>query len=200
MVENLVKEKIDDYQAKKIKTSTRLIIEISKIYNNDVEKVFNVLKPFGFSMNIIIQQIDSYLILLQGKKIDIELKKSLERSEILDENESLISDLAKMYFFCDSISLDDNGQVVIKKDISIKDEDDTLEIDVPKAIYMTLQKIKYNKIDDKAILKIQELGKSSKYSDLMNLLIKSVECSSKIKMLDNDQCKMSIDELKEFLK
>lgn len=199
MVEVKGQQAINDFKDGLIKSEERLIVTIGRINNFDVNEVHKVLETIGFNLNKICNIIDSYLILSKGTKIDIEIKKLIEDDEFIDNNHNVLTDLAKIYFYSDSIEFNDN-EIIIKKEINCDEvEDDTPVINIDKAIQMTLQKIKYNKMDMTSISKLQELEQYPKYQKLHKLLIKAIEYENRIKTLNDESCKMNLNQLEQFI-
>ncbi|RLA84696.1 MAG: hypothetical protein DRG78_00630 [Epsilonproteobacteria bacterium] len=199
MVDNISEQIISDYQSGIIKSEVRLILTIGRMCMYDINEIYQILKVLGFNIKTISNIVDSYMILSKGTKIDEQIKRLIEDNEFIDNNSNILLDLAKIYFYCDYITLE-NNQIIIKKDIvADESESDTLNINVNKAIQMTLQKIKYNKIDATSISKLQELSEYPKYKKLNEILMKAIEYDNKIKALSDDACQMSLDELEDFL-
>lgn len=183
----------------KYKSKESIILEAYKLSNNNLEDIKNVLKDFNIDSNIINNVIDSYLIVSQGSKVHQNIKDLINNISFIDENPSLLQDLAKIYFYCDDISFENNEISIRKKIITKNDESEQPNIDIDKTIYIALQKIKYNKMDTNAINKISELGNYSKYIKLHSLLMKAIEYQEKIKKLDDNECKMNLEKLESLL-
>ncbi|MBD3724024.1 MAG: hypothetical protein IE925_16600 [Rhodobacterales bacterium] len=183
----------------KYKSKESIILEAYKLSNNNLEDIKNVLKDFNIDSNIINNVIDSYLIVSQGSKVDKNIKNLINDISFIDENPSLLQDLAKIYFYCDEISFENNEISIRKKIITKNDEPEQPNIDIDKTIYIALQKIKYNKMDTYAINKISELGNYSKYVKLHSLLMKAIEYQEKIKKLDDNECKIDLETLENLL-
>ena len=183
----------------KYKSKESIILEAYKLSNNNLEDIKNVLKDFNIDSNIINNVIDSYLIVSQGSKVHQNIKDLINDISFIDENPSLLQDLAKIYFYCDEISFENNEISISKKIITKNDESEQPNIDIDKTIYIALQKIKYNKMDTNAINKISELGNYSKYIKLHSLLMKAIEYQEKIKKLDDNECKIDLETLENLL-
>ena len=199
MVETTIDKIISDFKDGTIKSEERLILTVGRIHEYDISGIYKNLENLGFNIHRISNVIDSYLILSKGSKVDIEIKQLIENDEFIDKNHTVITDLAKIYFYSDSIQLS-NNEIVIKREINCNTAiDNSPEINIEKAIQMTLQKIKYNKMDITAISKLHELEEYPKYKKLHDLLIKAIEFGSRIKTLDDDSCKMNLAELEQFI-
>lgn len=183
----------------KYKSKESIILEAYKLLNNNLEDIKNVLKDFNIDSNIINNVIDSYLIVSQGSRVDKNIKNLINDIRFIEENPSLLQDLAKIYFYCDEISFENNEITIRKKIITKNDEPEQPNIDIDKTIYIALQKIKYNKMDTNAINKISELGNYSKYIKLHSLLMKAIEYQEKIKKLDDNECKIDLETLENLL-
>ena len=193
-----IKKIISQYQENRIKTKERLILLLAKQVSLDIAQLDNEFKMLNLDLNFVNNIIDSYLIVSHGSKIDMALKKFLENDEIIDSNPNLLQDLAKIYFYCDSISIEDNN-ILIRKNICLRAEPNAPKIDIDKAILTALNKIKYNKLTQLDIDKIRELEQYPEYFKLYTLLIKAIEYEIKIKNLTDDQCKITLNELEAFL-
>lgn len=74
-------------------------------------------------------------------------------------------------------------------------------IPVNNIIYKYLIKIKYDKLLENDILKLNELQQYPSYSRLYKLLTLAIDQTVQIKQIENDNdFKLSIDELEVFLK
>lgn len=183
----------------KYKNSESIILEAYKLSNHNLSDMKNVLKDFNIDSNIINNVIDSFLIVSQGSKVHQNIKDLINDINFIDENPSLLQDLAKIYFYCDGITFENNEIIIRKEVITKNDEPEQPNIDIDKTIYIALQKIKYNKMDINAITKISELGNYSKYVKLHSLLMKAIEYQEKIKKLDDNECKMNLEQLESLL-
>ncbi len=183
----------------KYKNKESIILESYKLSNKNFEDINNVLKNFNIDSNIINNVIDSYLIVSQGSRVDKKLKDLINDISFIDENPSLLQDLAKIYFYCHEISFVNNEIIIRKKIITKNEEQEQPNIDIDKTIYIALQKIKYNKMDTNAINKISELGSYQKYIKLHSLLMKAIEYQEKIKKLDDNECKIDLETLENML-
>lgn len=183
----------------KYKNSESIILEAYKLSNHNLSDMKNVLKDFNIDSNIINNVIDSFLIVSQGSKVHQNIKDLISDVSFIEENPSILQDLAKIYFYCDEISFENNEISIRKKIITKNDEPEQPNIDIDKTIYIALQKIKYNKMDTNAISKISELRNYSKYVQLHSLLMKAIEYQEKIKRLDDNECKINLEALESLL-
>lgn len=185
---------------KKYKSQESVILEAYKLSNYNLVETKNALKDFNIDLNLINNVIDAYIVLSQGSKVHENLKDLITDAAFVDENPSILQDLAKIYFYCDEIIFE-NNEIIIKKNIITKnDEPEQPDIDIEKAIHTALYKIKYDKMDTNAINKISELANYPKYIKLYSLLMRAVEYQEKIKKLDDNECKMSLETLENLLK
>ena len=180
------------------------ILKVSRHLNYNIDLVYKYIGDLC-TIEYIANITDSYLLLQNSSKIDEELSQLLDDEEFLNLNKTILVDLAKIYFYCDSLKFED-GRVVILKEVE-NNSDKTVnkpivnsdpKIDVNKAISMTLKKIKYSRLDNDSIEKIKQLSNYNSYQELHDLLLKAIEFENRIKQLDDD-CNMSIVELKEYL-
>lgn len=183
----------------KYKNEESTILEAYKLSNNNLEYTKNVLKDLNIDSNIINNVIDSYLIVSQGSRVAKNIKDLINDINFIEENPSILQDLAKIYFYCDEISFENNEIIIRKKAITKNNEPEQPNIDIDKTIYIALQKIKYNKMNTNAINKISELRNYPKYSNLHFLLMKAIEFQEKIKKLDDNECKMNLEALEGLL-
>lgn len=183
----------------KYKSKESIILEAYKLSNHNLEDTKNVLKDFNIDSNIINNVIDSYLIVSQGSKVHQNIKDLICDVSFIEENPSILQDLAKIYFYCNEMIFENNEIIIKKKIITKNDESEQPNIDIDKTIYIALQKIKYNKMDINAITKISELGNYSKYVKLYSLLMKAIEYQEKIKKLDDNECKIDLEALENLL-
>lgn len=183
----------------KYKNKESVILETYKLLNYNLNDMTNILKDFNMDVNFINNVIDSYIILSQGSKINKNIKDLITDISVIDENPSILQDLAKIYFYCDEIYFENNEIIIKKKVITKNDEIEQPNIDIEKTIYIALQKIKYNKMDTNAINKISELGNYPKYIKLHSLLMRAIEYQEKIKKLDDSECKINIEKLEELV-
>lgn len=184
----------------KYKSRESIILEAYNLLNHNLSDMKNVLKDFNIDSNIINNVIDSFLIVSQGSKVHQNIKDLIIDVNFIEENPSIIQDLAKIYFYCDEISFENNEIIIKKKIITKNNEPEQPNIDIDKTIYIALQKIKYNKMDTNAISKISELGNYSKYIKLHSLLMKAIEYQEKIKILDDNECKINLEALENLLR
>lgn len=183
----------------KYKSRESIILEAYKLSNHNLNDIKNVLKDFNINSNIINNVIDSFLIVSQGTKVHQNIKDLISDVSFIEENPSILQDLAKIYFYCDEIIFENNEIIIKKKIITKNNELEQPNIDTDQTIFIALQKIKYNKMDINAITKISELGNYSKYVRLYYLLMQAIEYQEKIKKLDDSECKMNLETLENLL-
>ena len=140
---------------------------------------------------------DAYSLLLESSRVSQEIKDLISNQEFLDQNQNIIIDLARLLFLADSIEIYDN-EIIVKKTVSKIQEPN---IPVNDIIYRYLIKIKYDKLLENDILKLNELQQYPSYSRLYKLLTLAIDQTVQIKQIENDNdFKLSIDELEVFLK
>lgn len=140
---------------------------------------------------------DAYSLLLESSRVSQEIKDLISNQEFLDQNQNIIIDLARLLFLADSIEIYDN-EIIVKKTVSKIQEPN---IPVNNIIYKYLIKIKYDKLLENDILKLNELQQYPSYSKLYKLLTLAIDQTVQIKQIENDNdFKLSIDELEVFLK
>lgn len=139
---------------------------------------------------------DAYALLFESFLVSQEVKDLLKEKAFLEQNEGLVLELARLLFLADSIEIDDN-EIVVRKKVSRKKEP---IIPVDDVIYRYLVKIKYDKLSDSDIIKLNELQQYPSYVQLHKLLSLSIDQKVKVKQIKNDTgLKMSINELEAFL-
>lgn len=145
--------------------------------------------------------IDAYNLLIHSIKVSEAVKNLLSDVSFIDQNESLILSLAKLYFQADSIELENNENIVIRKEVLIPrlTDDQAPKINETDLIRKVLQKVKYDKLRDDDIIKLSELRKYQKYQELSALLLHAIDCRTSVKTLDDSEMTMGIFELKRFL-
>jgi len=140
---------------------------------------------------------DAYSLLLESSRVSQEIKDLISNQEFLDKNQNIIIDLARLLFLADSIDIYDN-EIIVKKTVSKIQEPN---IPVNDIIYRYLIKIKYDKLLENDISKLNELQRYPSYSRLYKLLTLAIDQTVQIKQIENDNdFKLSIDELEVFLK
>ena len=140
---------------------------------------------------------DAYSLLLESSRVSQEIKDLISNQEFLDQNQNIIIELARLLFLADSIDID-NNEIIVKKTVSKIQEPN---IPVNDIIYRYLIKIKYDKLLENDILKLNELQQYPSYSRLYKLLTLAIDQTMQIKQIEDDNdFKLSIDELEVFLK
>jgi len=139
---------------------------------------------------------DAYALLFESFRVSQEVKDLLKEKAFLEKNESLVLELARLLFLADSVEIE-NDEIIVRKKISrIKEP----VIPVDNIIYRYLIKIKYDKLSDKDISKLNELQQYPSYIELHKLLSIAIDQRVKVKNVENDtSLKMSINELEAFL-
>ena len=132
-------------------------------------------------------------LLLMADNVSDDVKYLIKNKEFVEENRDLIIDLAKILMVVDKIYLEDD-EIIAKKEI-LK----TPKIDIEMLIFKFLYRLKYNQLTPNDIQKIEYLKQFPKYKELYTLLNKSLLYKEKFKKLSDDELKLSLNELKEFL-
>lgn len=168
-------------------------VDYENIYSHIQESYSNV-EELSIS-----KLINAYNLLNEGFNISSELKNYLSNPQFIETNPTLIVSLAKLYFHADKIDILD-GQIAIVKEIVLPTiEEKTLDIDESKIISMVLKKIKYERLKDKDLEKINELKEYKEHEKLYELLIKAIESKYLLKQFDDSAFNMTKDELEKFL-
>ena len=139
---------------------------------------------------------DAYALLFESFRVTQEVKDLLKEKAFLEQNENLVLELARLLFLADSVEIE-NDEIVVRKKVSrIKEP----VIPIDDIIYRYLIKIKYDKLSDKDISKLNELQQYPSYIELHKLLSIAIDQRVKVKNVENDtSLKMSINELEAFL-
>jgi len=139
---------------------------------------------------------DAYALLFESFRVSQEVKDLLKEKIFLEQNEGLVLELARLLFLADSIEIYDN-EIVVRKKISRIEEP---KIPVDDIIYRYLIKIKYDKLSDVDISKLNELQQYPSYLKLHQLLSRAIDQRVKVIDVKHDTIlKMSINELEVFL-
>lgn len=179
------------------------IVKAIKKYGNDYTAIIDFVQSSftGIDSSIIIKHIDAYNLLLNSPKLDIMLKNMLQDISFIEQNPSVIISLAKLFFQADNIVLE-NDKIIIKKEVQLPQstvEENTPDIDEIALIRRVLQKIKYDRIKEQDIHKVNDLAKHQKYKSLSNTLMRAIDYQAAVKTLNDEEMKMNTQELKSFL-
>jgi len=135
----------------------------------------------------------AYFMLMDSDRVSDEVKSVLKNKKFIENEKDLIIDLGKMLIVADKIYLKD-GIIIAERRI-LK----PLEIDENEFIYKFLLKLKYNKLTQKDLEKVESLKEYPKYQELYFLL---KDCLDKRHFfaykLDNE-LKFTKEKLKEIL-
>jgi len=135
----------------------------------------------------------AYFMLMDSDRVSDEVKSVLKNKKFIENEKDLIIDLAKMLVVADKIYLKD-GTIIAERRV-LK----PLEIDENEFIYKFLLKLKYNKLTQKDLEKVESLKEYPKYQELYFLL---KDCLDKRHFfaykLDNE-LKFTKEKLKEIL-
>jgi len=139
---------------------------------------------------------DAYALLFESFRVTQEVKDLLKEKAFLEQNENLVLELARLLFLADSVEIE-NDEIVVRKKVSrIKEP----VIPIDDIIYRYLIKIKYDKLSDTDISKLNELQQYPSYIQLHKLLSLAIDQRVKVKHVEHDtSLKMSINELEVFL-
>ena len=157
--------------------------------------------------------IDAYFLLQNSSKVHEEVKKLLRDTTFIDVNPKIIYELAKIFFYCDNITLNEHKFFIEKRiettsnetsksDNSIKNieqNDGIPKIDKQKFIFKVLRKIKYNRLREKDIQQIGKLKNIHGYEDFYLLLEKAIEQSVLFTSKRDEELNLTEEELKEIL-
>jgi len=139
---------------------------------------------------------DAYALLFESFKVSQEVKNLLKEKAFLEQNEGLVLELARLLFLADSIEIDED-EIIVRKKVSRIEEP---VIPVDDIIYRYLIKIKYDKLSDADISKLNELQQYPSYVLLHKLLSLAIDQRVKVKGVETDtSLKMSINDLEVFL-
>jgi hypothetical protein len=135
----------------------------------------------------------AYFLLLDSDRVSDEVKLILKNKEFVENEKQLIIDLAKILIVADRIYLK-NDTIIAEKRI-LK----PLEINEDEFLYKFLLKLKYNKLTQKDLEKIESLKNYPKYTNFYYLL---KECLNKKHLFlykSDSELKLTKEELKELL-
>jgi len=140
---------------------------------------------------------DSYELLMSSTRVTDEVKKLLKEKLFLKQNPNIVLNLARLLFLVDEISIEKDEIVARRKVSTIKEP----SIPIDKVIYQYLLKIKYDKLSQNDIYKLNELQQYPSYLKLYTLLKRAIEQKVRIQKINNiEKLKLSIYELEFFLK
>ena len=179
------------------------IVQKNKEYENDYNSILDAVQnTFPETKEaMILKNIDAYNLLLNSLKVDDTLKTLLKNVLFIDQNPSIILDLAKLFFQADTMTLIDD-KIVIKKEVClphIPHEENAPDINEVDLIRRLLQKIKYDRLNESDINKIIELGKYQKYKLLSSILMNAIDSQALIKTLGDQDMIMNMLDLEQFL-
>lgn len=193
-------EYINKYINKDIKNIESVCVGLSNLYDYEYSKIDVKLESIPeIDIDKVHKIIDAHKLLVKSPKIEKNLQSLLNDYNFVEKNPNIILDLAKLFFYSSKIELKDN-QIVIIKEMNLPTvREEIPEINEVKVISMVLKKIKYNRLQKKDLIKINELKEYENYKNLHQILLEAIDKQILIQMLNDDELNKTYHELKIFL-
>jgi hypothetical protein len=135
----------------------------------------------------------AYFMLMDSERVSEEVKAILKNKEFVENEKDLIIDLAKMLVIADKIYFKD-GTIIAEKKI-LK----PLNINENEFIYKFLLKLKYNKLTEKDLKKIESLQNYPSYQELYFLLKDCLNKRHYFTYKPDNELHLTKEKLKEIL-
>ena len=135
----------------------------------------------------------AYFMLMDSDRVSDEVKLVLKNKKFVENEKDLIIDLAKMLVVADKIYLKD-GIIIAEKKI-LK----PLNINENEFIYKFLLKLKYNKLTQKDLEKVESLQNYPNYQELYLLLKDCLNKRHYFKYKPDNELQLTKEKLKEIL-
>jgi hypothetical protein len=135
----------------------------------------------------------SYFMLLDSENVSDEVKLILKNKNFLENEKDLIIDLAKLLIIADRLYFKDGNIIAEKKVLK------PLKINEDELIYKFLLKLKYNKLTQKDLVKIESFKEYPEYQELYLLLKNSLNKKHIFIYKSDDELKLTKQKLKELL-
>lgn len=193
------REIISKYNLKIITSTEAVILEFGRLNKYNATAVAEKTRQVvSLELKYIQNILDAFLLLINGSKIDAEIKSLLGQYQFIDLNPSIVLDLAKIYFYADKFEVQDS-QILARKLIVKPENKIAPKIDHNKMIPLILKKIKSDHLSANDLVKINELKEFNEHYKLYENLILAIENKSRIEKLPDIMLQMNLDELAEFL-
>ena len=135
----------------------------------------------------------AYFMLMDSDRVSDEVKLVLKNKKFVENEKDLIIDLAKILIVADKIYLKDDSIVAEKKILK------PLEINENEFIYKFLLKLKYNKLTQKDLEKIEALKEYPKYQELYFLLKNCLDKKHFFTYKSDNELKLTKEGLRDIL-
>jgi len=135
----------------------------------------------------------AYFMLMDSDRVSDEVKLVLKNKKFVENEKDLIIDLAKILIVADKIYLKDDSIVAEKKILK------PLEINENEFIYKFLLKLKYNKLTQKDLEKIEALKEYPKYQELYFLLKNCLDKKHFFTYKSDNELKLTKEVLRDIL-
>ena len=135
----------------------------------------------------------AYFMLMDSERVSDEVKLVLKNKKFIENEKDLIIDLAKMLVVADKIYFKD-GTIIAERRV-LK----PLEINENEFIYKFLLKLKYNKLTQKDLEKVESLKEYPKYQELYLLLKDCLNKRHYFTYKPDNELKFTKEKLKDVL-
>lgn len=191
-------ELIFRYNTKTIKHIETLIIELAKVNNFNAEEVKSLLDFVEINLKYIQNLCDGFLLLKNGNIVSSKVKEYIQEESFIDQNPNILLELAKIYFYSDSIDIQDS-KIIVSKSIKLPQKQDVPVIDYDSIIPKVLKRIKHDLLTNQELNKFKELQNYQEHQDFSKLIMLSIESKVKIKKLSDDDLNITISDLQQLL-
>lgn len=200
-----LKQSIGKFKNGEIKNIETLLIELALLYSHNQQKIEEAIQDVSNEpYSVYSKVVEAHKLLNESSKIHENLKSLLNQTQFIDSNPKILLELAKLYFYADTIELIED-KIIASRRVTVTNEIESYEnqtapvIDVEKVIFMVLQKIKYDRLQNKDLEKLHELNEFSTYKTLYITLIEAINQQHRFKILPDDELKMTLAQLQVFL-
>lgn len=200
-----LKQSIGKFKNGEIKNIEALLIELALLYSHNQQKIEEAIQEVSDEPYIVYAKVvEAHKLLNESSKIHENLKSLLNQTQFIDSNPKILLELAKLYFYADTIELIEDKiiasrKVTVTNEIENQADQNAPEIDVEKIIFIVLQKIKYDRLQNKDLEKLHELNEFSMYKTLYMTLLEAINQKHRFKILPDDELKMTLPQLEAFL-
>jgi len=135
----------------------------------------------------------AYFMLIDSDRVSDEVKLVLKNKKFIENEKDLIIDLAKILVVADKIYFKEGSIIAEKKILK------PLEIDENEFIYKFLLKLKYDRLTQKDLEKVESLKEYPQYQELYFLLKKCLNKKDYFKYKLDNELKLTKENLKMIL-
>ena len=135
----------------------------------------------------------AYFMLMDSDRVSDEVKSVLKNKKFIENEKDLIIDLAKMLVVSDKIYFKDGNIIAEKKVLK------PLDINENEFIYKFLLKLKYNRLTQKDLEKVETLKEYPKYQELYLLLKECLDKRHYFSYKMDSELNLTKEKLREIL-